>query len=213
MPVKTGHLELKWLHMKLNQIDYLLDKIEDVLELDIATPEIPDVNEMEWGPYNYPKHNNRSACSITSLDGSVNGADIFSIREYNAANNVDNTELSFATPTKYSDPFKDFLNTFSVGRSHFLKFGPGGYFPWHRDVDFDTFRIIYTVQNCDRTSLVWILDDKVLPLETNKWYYINTTKKHVVFNPSSNNNSIIAIFNVVNTVENKMNLYYNCLYK
>lgn len=213
MPVKIGHLESKKPHMKLNHVEEVFNKIEDLLELNYTYPVLPSMSSLEWEPYNSPKSNGRFACSITSLDGCVNGIDMFSVFEYNIKNNTDYTEMSFSTPTKYAAPFNEFINTFETGRSHYLKIQPGGYFPWHRDADPGALRVIYTIQNCDRTSLVWILDDKVLPLENNKWYCINTAKKHVVFNPSSGNDSVMALFNIANTVENKMNLYYNCLYK
>ena len=86
-----------------------------------------------------------------------------------------------------------------MGRCHYIKLEPGGFFPWHRDHDRDTIRLIYTVENCEYEKFVWLEDEKLLKLENRKWYYINTKKKHSVF---SFHTSIFAVFNVLTTNEN-----------
>lgn len=187
--------------------------IEDVFELKLPTPNLPSMDQLEWAPYNNPKSNNRKICSITSLDGTVNGVDTYSVREYNINNGTEYNELSFKTPTKYCTPFNNILSLFEVGRSHYLAFEPGGYFPWHRDADPTVLRLVYTINNCDQSSLVWILDDKVLTLQDKKWYLINVVKKHVVFNPSTQKTSTMAIFNIANKPSTLYTLYNNALYK
>jgi hypothetical protein len=154
-----------------------------------------NLDTLNWVQYNPRKNINRFGCSITSLDGNDSGVpDLDSILEYNQLNGTDYSERDFSTPTKHAAPFLEFLNTFEVGRSHFLKLAPGGFFPWHRDSDAITFRILYTIQNCTTDSLIWLEDDRIIPLQNHCWYYINTRKKHSLF---SFNDSIFAVFNVV----------------
>lgn len=182
--------------------------IEDVVELHmpLVPIDIGAMGKLPWHPYNPRKPNNRFGCSITSLDGDVSGVpDLDSIKEYNAANGTHYTEMSFATPTVYGAPFKYLLDNVVVGRSHFIRLNSGGFFPWHRDPDTGTFRLIFTVQGCTKDSLVWINDDKVLDLFNGKWYIINTKKKHCVF---SMKESTFAVFNVADT-PNNWNFLYN----
>ena len=174
---------------------------EDLIELDIPIDhqELTKVN-FNWVQYNPRKTIQRWGCSITSLDGNDSGIpDLDSLLEHNRISGSNHTENDFVVKTKHSLPFREFLNEFQVGRSHYIKLGAGGYFPWHRDSDGQTFRIIYTLENCHPYNLVWLEDDKVLPLQDNKWYYINTKKKHAVFSFSE---CIFAVFNVSFTPKN-----------
>jgi len=167
---------------------------EDLIELDINQPHQLDISSLRWINYNPRKTVNRFGCSITSLDGQDSGVpDLDSISEYNRINNTNYTELDFNKPTIHSSPFENFLNEFRCGRSHYLKLGSGGFFPWHRDNDLHTFRIIFTIDGCEPSDLVWIENDKVLELQNNKWYYVNTKKKHCLFSFAQ---SIMAVFNV-----------------
>lgn len=177
-----------------------LNFYEDCIELKLPVNEKAiSVNSLNWVRYNPRKEINRFACSITSLDGNDNGVpDLDSLLEYNKISNTNYTEKDFKIPTRHSEPFKDFLSLFTVGRSHYLKLEPGGFFPWHRDSDPVTFRIIYTVHNCNIDHLIWLEDNKVLPLRDGCWYYINTRKKHALFSFSQ---SIMAVFNVVYTAK------------
>lgn len=173
-----------------------LSNFEDCIELNLpVNKDAINLNSLNWMPYNPRKQIMRFGCSITSLDGSDSGIpDLDSLSEYNRLNQTAYTEKDFRKPTVHAEPFLDFLNTFTVGRSHYLKLSPGGFFPWHRDSDPITFRIIYTIQNCSNHSMIWLEDDKILPLENHSWYYINTRKKHALF---SFDESVMAVFNVV----------------
>jgi hypothetical protein len=174
---------------------------EDLIDLDIPI----DHQELEkvdfnWIQYNPRKPINRWGCSITSLDGSDIGIpDLDSLLEYNKINNTEYSEKDFSVKTKHSSPFQHFLREFQVGRSHFIKLGEAGYFPWHRDSDGQTFRIIYTLKSCHPFNLIWIEDDRILPLNNNRWYYINTKKKHAVFSFAE---CIFTVFNVLYTPQN-----------
>jgi hypothetical protein len=181
--------------------------IEDVVELHLTTGAVAaaDHANLTWHPYNPRKSNNRFGCSITSLDGGVSGVpDLDSLKEYNADNGTTLTELSFKTPTIYGAPFKYLFDNMSIGRSHYIRLDAGGFFPWHRDPDSHTFRLIYTVRGCTQDSLVWINDDRILDLHDRKWYIINTKKKHCVF---SLKESTFAVFNVADTIPNWQFLY------
>ena len=173
-----------------------LTHYEDCIQMDLPiNKDAINLDTLNWVQYNPRKNINRFGCSITSLDGTDSGVpDLDSLLEYNQLNSTDYSERDFATPTKHATPFLEFLNTFEVGRSHFLKLAPGGFFPWHRDSDAITFRILYTIQNCTTDSLIWLEDDRIIPLQNHCWYYINTRKKHSLF---SFHDSIFAVFNVV----------------
>jgi hypothetical protein len=180
-----------------------LELYEDLIELELDRPSIK-TESLHWVQYNPRKPINRFGCSITSLDGLDLGVpDLDSLVEYNKLNQTKYVEKDFQTKTKHSVFFEDFLGKFTVGRSHFLKLSNGGYFPWHRDNDLHTFRIIYTVSGCENTNLVWIHDNQVLNLENKKWYYINTKKKHTLF---AFNDSIMAVFNVLQNESNINNV-------
>ena len=176
------------------------------LDLPVDIDALKSVN-YNWVQYNPRKKNDRFGCSITSLDGGDSGTpDLDSVSEYNRINKVSLNESNFNVPTVHATPFNYFLNNFKVGRSHYLKLNHGGHFPWHRDMDSDTFRIIYTIQNCDKESLVWLQDDRVLPLDSGRWYYINTKVQHAVVSFSE---CIFAVFNVLDTRENVKKLKSN----
>lgn len=174
---------------------------EDCIPLDIpVSHDLITPATLNWKQYNPRKAINRFGCSITSLDGNDSGIpDLDSVLEYNLLNNTEYTEKDFNVQTKHSTPFAHFLNTFEVGRSHYLKLEPGGFFPWHRDNDAYTFRIMYTISNCTPDSLVWLEDDKILPLTDRTWFYINTRKKHSLF---SFNTATFAVFNVITNTHN-----------
>lgn len=173
---------------------------EDLIELHLDQPNFLNFDSLRWLQYNPRKTVNRFGCSITSLDGLDNGVpDLDSLVEFNKLHGTSYSELDFRKPTVHARPFETFLNEFAVGRSHFLKLCPGGFFPWHRDNDLQTFRIIYTIRGCESSDLVWVHNDKVLELQNAKWYFINTKKKHCLFSFSE---SIMAVFNVQTNLAN-----------
>jgi hypothetical protein len=179
---------------------------EDQMQLNLPVePNKIVLENLNWAQYNPRKIIPRYGCSITSLDGHDSGIpDLDSILEINAMHNTIYTEKDFSTPTIHSEPFKEFLNTFQVGRCHYIKLDAGGYFPWHRDVDPGTFRIIYTVSKCEPSNFVWLQNDKILEFEDNRWYYINTRKKHAVFAFCP---VVFAVFNVITNSANLQKLF------
>lgn len=180
---------------------YELNSLEDCLELTLPV-DIPSINlhSLNWHQYNPRKTISRYGCSITSLDGEDSGIpDLDSLLEFNQLNNTTFTEKDFKTPTIHSKPFQEFLSLFAVGRSHYIHLPPGGFFPWHRDSDNITFRLLFTIANCTQDSLIWLEDDKLLQFQNMTWYYINTKKKHSLF---SFKDSYFAVFNVLRSNSN-----------
>lgn len=155
-----------------------------------------DCNQLPWVPYNPRKNIPRWGSSLTSLDGKTTGIpDLDSLRDYNTEHNTSYTEKDFATKTPNYQYFNFLDQYFDLGRSHVIRLGSGGFFPYHRDYDGSTFRLLYTINGCEDQNLVWILNGELVKLENHKWYYINTKMIHSVF---SFYGSEFAVFNVIN---------------
>lgn len=151
--------------------------------------------ENEWKQYNPRKSIARWGLSITSLDGGMSGnPDLDSLYEFNRLNGTKYNESDFRTITPLGKQFQSFSENVELGRSHIIKLGAGGYFPYHRDLDWGTFRVIYCIEGCHPTNFVWITEDKVLPLQDGYWYVLNTKKVHSVF---SFTGCKFAVFNVI----------------
>lgn len=187
------------------------EPIEDCIELNLAKPDhaLFTKYENEYRQYNPSSDIPRKGISLTSLDGGFSGTpDLDSLRRYNMEHGTNYTERSFITPTPLGkEAFADVFSKFNVGRSHVLRLDRGGFFPWHRDYDHSTFRVIYTVSGCSPQCLVWIEDDKIIPLHDGKFYYINTRKKHAVF--SLHDSAVFCVFNFFNTPENWKKVFHN----
>lgn len=160
--------------------------------------------ENDWRIYNPKKPDyKRQGLSVTSIDGSICGEkDLTSLREVNLAHGTDYNELSFRTLTKVYEqcsaihpivePFIPFL-----GRSHFLRFGLGGFFPWHRDSytpDGDTFRIFVPFVRSNTRDFIFLLGNERLNLESGRAYFINTRVEHAIF--SLEPNSVHLVLNI-----------------
>lgn len=158
----------------------------------------------DWKPYNPEKGDlRRFGLSLTSLDGGLSGnPDLTSLTEHNRLNGTSLNEMSFRRPTAVMEacqtirglvePFSDYL-----GRSHFLKFSAGGYFPYHRDsvgaVD-TTFRIFLPLHLHADRDFIFLLGDQRIRLEPGRPFFINTLKEHALF--SFDDESIHLILNV-----------------
>ena len=141
--------------------------------------------------YNPRKDIERYGLSITSLDGSLNGVDLDSIKEYNKENNTEYDELSFNKFTevyhtsseiqKIVEPFKN-----HIGRSHILSLQEGGYFPPHRDLPVyveqqNSLRILVPLKGCNPPDMYFMYEDKPLHFEHGRAYFLNTNKSHNLF--------------------------------
>jgi|TARA_Y100000389_G_scaffold60199_1_gene56348 hypothetical protein len=176
------------------------------IELDVTTdPEmlIAWANDFEWQKYNPRKDVNRWGLSVTSSDGTFNGIDLDSLYEYNKENKTSYNEKDFnvATPV-LNKQIHDILLPWDKDyyRTHFLKFGPGGFFPPHRDWNYhsgkaDSFRLIMPLRNVNPPYFNFVLEDKTLHWEPGRLYFVDTLKMHYLFN-SSFNDSYWLIVNV-----------------
>lgn len=186
--------------------------IEDLVELRIPVNYTAlDTMNYSWYPYHVGKGIERYAVSITSLDGSLTpGPNFESLHQYNEQHGTKYNEMSFTEQTPCSAPYAHLFDHFLVGRSHYLKLPRAGYFPWHRDPDPSSIRIVHTIKNCSPDKLVWILDDKPLQLRDDRWYMINTLKKHCLF---AFDEAMFAVFNIANNKDNHIQLHKHMVIK
>ena len=162
----------------------------------------------DWSEYNPRKNINRWGLSVTNLDGKLgSGPDLDSLYEYNKENKTNYTELDFDVPTpaynivsEYCDPFKKWLF-----RTHFIKLKPGGFFPDHVDnigPNISSFRLIVPIETLNSLDDgYFIYDDKILQWKYNQLYFLNTCKRHTVFNANLDEDSIFLVMNVKLTKE------------
>ena len=150
-----------------------------------------ETEEFVYLKYNPRKNIERYGLSITSLDGSLNGIDLDSIKEYNKENNTEYDELSFNKFTevynvsseiqKIVEPFKN-----HIGRSHILHLAEGGYFPPHRDLPVyveqqNSLRVLIPLKGCNPPDMYFMYEDKPLHFEHGRAYFLNTNKAHNLF--------------------------------
>ncbi len=157
-----------------------------------------------WVYFNPQKKGlNRYGLSVTSLDGKMSGyPDLTSIAEYNQRNDKKINELDFnkftelySTCTEIQPLLKDFKPF--LGRSHFIKLGMGGLFPYHRDVytEYDeTFRIFVPLYHHNSRDFVFLLGMDRIFLESGAAYFINTRIEHALF--SLHEESLFLVLNV-----------------
>lgn len=177
-------------------LDSLL-RLGNVFELDFSLDAVTIEREIEpfadnWQQYNpYKPKNPRTGLSITSLDGGLSGKpDLYSLREYYQREGKLYRERDFSTPTPVYEACKSIqplLNHFRpyLGRTHFLRFEAGGYFPPHRDGagadETDTFRIFVPLHGVSRSNFAFLYNEERLVLEIGCTYFINTLVNHSLF--------------------------------
>ena len=162
-----------------------------------------ETEEFVYLKYNPRKDIERYGLSITSLDGSLNGIDLDSIKEYNKENNTEYDELSFNKFTKVYhtspeiqkivEPFKN-----HIGRSHILSLQEGGYFPPHRDLPVyveqqNSLRILVPLSGCNPPDMYFMYEDKPLHFEHGRAYFLNTNKSHNLFSFKGSNMIVLNI--------------------
>ena len=178
----------------------------DQNKLDIYQSPYTILNDLKhfndkWAPYNPRKNINRWGLSVTNLDGRLGpGPDLDSLYEYNKENNTNYSELDFNVPTpvydivkSYCDPVKEWLF-----RSHILKLEPGGFFPDHVDnigPTIDSFRLLVPLQVCDPKDFGYFIYDqnKILFWDYGHLYFVNTCKRHTIFNANNEQDHIVLI--------------------
>lgn len=182
----------------------MFEYFEPFIALNLPKPQI-DTSALQWVQYNPRKTIARWGSSLTSLDGGATGIpDLDSLYEFNKINGTTYREADFKVKTEtYKKNFQFLDEKFELGRSHIIKLGQGGFFPYHRDLDPNTFRLIYTMSGCEPHNFVMILNNQVLNLAPNNWYYINTKMIHTVF---SFFGCEFAVFNVINNEKSQRSL-------
>lgn len=182
------------------------EPLESFAKLNLPYVQI-DLNNLHWVRYNPRKEINRFGASITSLDGGTSGTpDLDSLYEYNKLNMTNYRESQFQKLTAQGTCFKFLTDQFDLGRSHFIRLGAGGFFPYHRDLGSDVFRIIYCIKNCHPTNFVWLQGDRALSMQDGSWYYVNTKQTHATF---SFFGCEFAVFNMIKSERSYRSLLEN----
>jgi hypothetical protein len=173
-----------------------LARFGDMIELEVTTDAellIGWANNFDWVKYNPRKDVNRWGLSVTSLDGGLTGIpDLDSLYEYNKENGTTYSERDFNVPTPVlNNQIQEILSPWQghYYRTHFLRFGPGGFFPPHRDWNYtgaetDNFRLIMPLRNVNAPSFNFVLDGRILNWEVGRLYFLDTLKMHYLFNNS-----------------------------
>ena len=138
--------------------------LDPCFKWDLLCPQLEACDD-RWRPYNKFKPSiKREGLSLISQDGSDDGEkDLTSLLEYNSKHGTQFDELSFRQPTDNWNKIPLIGELIGpliphLGRSHFIRFGEGGFFPPHRDLS-RCFRLI-AFFNCTPSSLGFVLDDK-----------------------------------------------------
>jgi len=151
-----------------------------------------------WKRYNPRKlNNNRWGLSITSIDGGLSGIpDLDSLHQYNIENNtnIDNRDICKLTDVYFDSPeIQRILSPYLpwMTRCHLLKLNSGGFFPDHYDTnktnhDFLETRLVGFVNNCNKYSLKFLLEDRLLDCRDGELYWFNASKRHSVFSFTEN---------------------------
>ena len=152
-----------------------------------------ETEEFVYLKYNPRKDIERYGLSITSLDGSLNGIDLDSIKEYNKENNTEYDELSFNKFTKVyhtSSEIQKIVEPFKnhIGRSHILSLQEGGYFPPQNSL-----RILVPLNGCNPPDMYFMYEDKPLHFEHGRAYFLNTNKSHNLFSYKGSNMIVLNI--------------------
>ena len=167
-----------------------------------------EIKQFSFSQYNPRKDIKRYGLSITSLDGSINGIDLDSIKDYNIENKTEYDELSFnkLTDVYYSSNeiqkvVKPFIK--NLGRSHILYLPEGGYFPPHRDLPVyyegqNSLRVLIPLKGCNPPDLYFMYENKPLYFEHGRAYFLNTNKAHNLF---SFKDSYMIVLNIKTSEE------------
>lgn len=150
--------------------------------------------------------NNRTALAITNLPGKTH-KDNPSLAQACVAAGRMLSETDFSEKTDVyaaCHSLTPFLSQWEpLGRTFLVKSNIGGYFVPHRDhpsTPRDVFRLIAFLNKCDTYDYDWLMDDRKLPIELGRVYYVNTRLMHRTI--SWVDDSIHLILNVPFTTEN-----------
>jgi len=157
---------------------------------------------------------NRYGLSVTSLDGGYSGEpDLMSLREYYQRTGKSYTEIDFKKRTsivEFLPELNELLDFFEpgLGRTHFIRLDKGGFFPPHRDngavPNVESFRILVPINNFGVNDCKFILDEKIVNLQTGYFYFINTSKIHSIFSFVDNCSMLVLNVNHTTSILEKM---------
>lgn len=165
--------------------------------------------DKEWSQYNTvkPYIHRKGLCVINERGETGPGPALESLgasaKKYNYSK-FDERDFNKITPVythchELQKILQDILP--SCVRTHFIRLGPGGYFPPHRDskvAEQTTFRLIVPIQSCNPPYTRFMIEDKTLHWQMGYMYVVNTTKEHTLFNTSDQD----SIWLVVNAIVN-----------
>ena len=152
------------------------------------------------------RENDRQGLSFTSMPGGSH-TDIPSLGELTHMLHRRVSELEVCEPTELLEGMECLWPLFQMfpklGRSFVVRANQGGHFVPHRDhptLKRDTFRLIVFPLNAGPYDYDWLMDDKKMPIEPGRVYYVNTRKMHRTMAWVDNSHHIIL--NVPMTTEN-----------
>lgn len=122
--------------------------------------------------------------AIVNKDGKPISPSVDSIRSYNKENGTNFLETDFRTQTELYALVAEHISLLNdakkfLCRSHFINMSKGGIFPPHHD-GIDAIRIAIPIWNCGTNDFKWGYEDKILPMQEGKSYFMNTLKNHWV---------------------------------
>lgn len=183
-------------------------KIRDILK------DLESFND-KWSQYNPRKEINRQGLCVLNDTGILGpGPALDSLYEYNKKYNINIGETDCNIPTELFYKSKSLQTCLGdmlpwICRTHFLRLGPGGFFPTHRDHKFgiqNCFRIIVPIKNCKPPYSFFLLENKSLNWNHGSFYVVNTTKAHTLFNASMDD----SLWLVINAVICKESVDFIC---
>ena len=165
-----------------------------------------------WEKYNPNKpHIPRNSLAVTSLTGGMTSNNVSSLREHFDRTGENIEESDFNKPTDLYKNSKELSNLLDywkpfLARTQIISLPPGGYFPPHidggRKSTPETFRLAVALKNTNPPRCCWMLGDDssytALKWQEGQLYYVNTLKKHMLFN-MDDKESIWLIINIVIT--------------
>jgi len=130
---------------------------------------------------------NRYGLSVTSLDGGYSGEpDLMSLREYYQRTGKSYTEIDFKKRTsivEFLPELNELLDFFEPGLG---------------------FRILVPINNFGVNDCKFILDEKIVNLQTGYFYFINTSKIHSIFSFVDNCSMLVLNVNHTTSILEKM---------
>jgi hypothetical protein len=143
------------------------------------------------------RSNNRYGLSFFNLPG-YGHRDVPSLAEVRLKENRKVSELEMNHPTILYEKIlslRPLFNLFEdLGRTFVVRCDKGGYFVPHRDhpqIVRDSFRVICFLNNVGPYDYDWLMDERKVPIELGRCYYVNTRKVHRTISWKDNSQHLI----------------------